>query len=133
MCRVTIPPYPPARRDDVVDDLFGHQVADPYRWLEDPNDPDTKAWLEAQDELARPYLDNLPGRDRLQQRLRELLPGYVGPPAVRGDRFFFERRLPEQEHAVLLVREPQGEGERVLIDPTALSPDATTTLDGWQP
>ena len=123
--------YPPARRLDLVEDLFGHSVADPYRWLEDADSPETEAWSEAQDRLVRAWLDGRPGRGQLARRLRELLPGSVGAPAVRGDRMFFERRLPEQEHATLLVRDAAG--ERVLIDPTALSPDATTTLDAWQP
>src|SRR5207248_11088264 len=98
--------------------------------------PETKTWSEAQDDLVRPYLDGLPGREHLSQRLRALMPGYVGPPTARGERSFFQRREPDQEHAVLLVREADGENpasERTLIDPTALSPDATTTLDAWHP
>src|SRR5881398_3049707 len=127
--------YPQTRRLDLVEDLFGHRVADPYRWLEDAASPDTEAWSEAQDGLVRPWLDRRPGRDHLTTRLRQLLPGSIGAPAVRGARMFFERRLPDQEHATLLVRdEGAGDGsERVLIDPAALSPDATTTLDAWQP
>ncbi len=57
------PSYPPATRQDIVEDLHGHLVADPYRWLEDADDPATRAWSKAQDELVRPYLDRQPGRD----------------------------------------------------------------------
>src|SRR5437588_7856798 len=97
--------YPEAPRVDVVDELFGHRIADPYRWLEDAKGDQTEAWSRAQDELVRPFLDGLPGRDRLRQRLRQLLPGMVSAPVVRGDRQFFLRRQPDEDHAVLWVRE----------------------------
>ncbi|HEX8004213.1 MAG TPA: prolyl oligopeptidase family serine peptidase [Mycobacteriales bacterium] len=126
-------PYPQARRLDVVEELFGHRVADPYRWLEDAGDPDTRAWSDAQDALCREHLDALPGRDHLKRRIAELLrSGSVGAPAWRRGRAFFTRREPDQEHAVLLVREPDGT-ERVLVDPMAVDPEGTTTLDAWQP
>src|SRR5437870_7349412 len=128
-------PYPPAPRLDIVDDLHGRKVADPYRWPEDPSSATTMAWTEAEDDLARQWLDGRPGRDRMRRRLRELLPGIVSAPAVRGDRLFLLRRLPEQEHATLVTLEGDEppDGGRVLIDPSALSPDATVTLDAWRP
>ncbi|MFF5260417.1 prolyl oligopeptidase family protein [Actinomadura viridis] len=127
------PPYPPAQRQDIVEDLHGHKVADPYRWLEDREGDDTEAWLDAQDQLFHETVDRLPGRDRLRGRLRELLgAGSVGAPVWRGERRFFTRRTAEQEHPVLYTADPGGE-ERVLVDPMALDPDGTTTLDGWQP
>ncbi|HEX6755722.1 MAG TPA: prolyl oligopeptidase family serine peptidase [Mycobacteriales bacterium] len=126
----TRPHYPAAERLDLVEDLHGRSVADPYRWLEDPADPRTLAWQRAQDGLVRPYLDALPGRDRLAERLTELhRAGSVTPPAWRGDRQFVARRQPGQEHAAILVVEPDG-SERVLVDPGSLDPDGTTTLDG---
>jgi prolyl oligopeptidase len=128
--------YPPARRLDLVDDIHGRSVPDPYRWLEDPSTPETQAWMNGQDGLVRTWLDARAGRDHVRRRLRELLPGTVSAPAVRGRWAFFLRRQPEQEHAALLVQEgaePPDGGGRVLIDPTALSPDATITLDAWQP
>jgi prolyl oligopeptidase len=127
------PDYPPADRLDLVEQLHGRAVADPYRWLEDPADPRTVAWAEAQDALARPALDALAGRDRLTTRLTALLrAGSVGAPTWRGGRAFFTRREPGQEHAALLVREPDGT-ERMLVDPTALDPAGTTTLDAYVP
>ncbi|HEU5450088.1 MAG TPA: prolyl oligopeptidase family serine peptidase [Acidimicrobiia bacterium] len=128
--------YPPAPRQDIVDDLHGRLVPDPYRWLEDPDDPATRAWSKAQDELVRPYLDGQPSRDGFATRLRELSVGLVSSPTVRGDRFFVMRRHPHQEHAVLVVLSPADDpltGGRVLIDPSALSDDDTITLDGWLP
>ena len=122
-----------APRDDVVDDLFGHAVADPYRWLEDTADPRTKAWSATQDEFFAAQRDTWPGRARLRTRLGELLAaGVVTPPVWRGERQFFMRRTAEQEHAVLLTVDPDGT-ERVLVDPMELDPEGLTTLDGWQP
>lgn len=125
-------PYPPARRLDLVDELHGRKVPDPYRWLEDPATADTVEWTEAQDALVRRHLDSLPAREHLRLRLHELLAaGSVSVPVLRGDRAFFTRRSPGQEHAVLLVREADA-SERVLIDPSALSDDDSVTLDGWR-
>ncbi|WP_067461114.1 prolyl oligopeptidase family serine peptidase [Actinomadura macra] len=126
-------PYPSAPRQDIVDEIHGHTVADPYRWLEDPDSDETKEWLAAQDELFRKVAAALPGRERLRRRLGELLgAGSVGSPVWRGERRFFTRRTAEQEHPVLYTAGPDG-AERVLVDPMALDPDGTTTLDGWQP
>ncbi|NDU74341.1 prolyl oligopeptidase family serine peptidase, partial [Actinomadura sp. DSM 109109] len=126
-------PYPSAKREDIVEDIHGHRVADPYRWLEDPDSSETAEWRAAQDRLFRTTMDTYPGRDALRARLLELLgAGSVGAPVWRGERSFFTRRAADQEHPVLYTVDPGGT-ERVLVDPTALDPDGTTTLDGWQP
>jgi prolyl oligopeptidase len=125
--------YPEAPRLDIVDDLHGHRVADPYRWLEDPADPRTEAWSQAQDVLTAELLGTLPMRGEFAARLEKLVhAGAVGVPVWRGDRAFSIRRDPGQEHAVLRVREADGT-ERVLLDPMALDPAGTTTLDAWSP
>lgn len=125
--------YPDAERLDLVEDLFGHRVADPYRWLEDPGDPRTIAWSAIQDKLARRRLDALPGRTALAARLEPLLrSGGVGAPTWRAGRAFFTRRAPDQEHWVLCVREPDGR-ERVLVDVNTADPSGLTVLDGWSP
>jgi prolyl oligopeptidase len=130
-----VTPYPDAHRLDLVDTLHGRPVADPYRWLEDGDAPQVRAWTEAQERLCRPWLDGRAGRAELGRRLRELLPGSIGVPVVRGRRRFLLRRFPEQEHAALVVLD-EGDGPtggRVLVDPGALAPDGTVTLDAWQP
>ena len=130
---MTRPAYPEARRSDDADTLHGTVVADPYRWLEDPDDPEAVAWSLAQDALLAAESASLPGRDRLASRVADLLgAGTVGTPAWRGDRQFFMRRTAEQEHAVLHTVDPDGT-ERVLVDPVALDPTGATTLDTWQP
>jgi prolyl oligopeptidase len=127
------PAYPRAERLDLVDHLHGRAVADPYRWLEDPADPRTRAWSAAQDGIARRHLDALAGRDRLAGRLEALMSaGSVGVPVWRAGRRFATRREPGQEHAVLQVTKPDGR-TRVLLDPTVLDPTGLTTLDAWSP
>ncbi len=124
--------YPPALRTNVTDVLHSSSVSDPYRWLEDRDDPATKEWLAAQDDLFRQVVPGLAGRDGFRDRVAELLrSGSVGAPVWRGDRRFFTRRAPEQEHAVLYVAE--GDTERALIDPSRIDPTGLTTLDTWQP
>ena len=125
--------YPDADRLDLVEDLHGHPVADPYRWLEDTADPRTLALSEAQDALTAEVLDALPMRAGFAARLEQLVhAGAVGVPVWRGRRAFSTRRDPGQEHAVLRVREADGT-QRVLVDPMALDPAGTTTLDAWSP
>src|SRR5438477_11475782 len=97
--------YPPARRLDLTEDIGGHQVSDPYRWLEDDPSAERAGWLSAQTDLLDSFRDELPGRDRLAARVRELLStGYVGTPAWRGERCFYTRRDPGAEHGVLYTR-----------------------------
>jgi prolyl oligopeptidase len=125
--------YPEAERLALVDHLHGRDVPDPYRWLEDPEDPRTAAWGTAQDALLAEARKAWPSTPVFAKRLAELMgTGDVSTPYWRGSRRFVTRRLPNQEHAVLLAVEADGT-ERVLVDPMAIDPTGTTTLDGWQP
>ena len=127
------PDYPEAERLELVDTLHGHEVPDPYRWLEDPSDPRTKAWSDSQDQLFEASRATWPGQDHVRRRVSDLVgAGLVTVPVWRGDRQFVMRRTAEQEHAVLLVIEGDGT-ERTLIDPMQLDASGTTTLDHWQP
>ena len=124
--------YPAARRLDLVENLHGYRVADPYRWLEDPDAPETRQWLAAEEELWSRYRAGLPRGDEFAARVSELLRvGSVGLPAWRGPVRFATRRDPEQEHAVLYVE--AGGDERALVDPVAIDPTGRTTLDAWAP
>jgi len=125
--------YPPARRQDLTEELFGHQVSDPYRWLEDGTSAERAQWLAAQAGLFGSYREELPGRDRLAAQVRELLStGYAGTPVWRGERCFYTRRDPRTEHGVLFTQLDNGP-EEVLVDPMALDSSGLTTLDAWQP
>jgi prolyl oligopeptidase len=125
--------YPPARRQDLAEQIGGRIVNDPYRWLEDADSDETQSWLAAQDMLLAGYMAELPERDGLATRITELLgAGYVGAPVWRGERQFYTRRAAGQEHAVLYTATP-ADGERVLVDPVAIDGTSTTTLDAWQP
>ncbi len=96
--------YPAAQRLNLVEDLFGHQVADPYRWLEDAGSPQTEEWLAAEESLWDGYRAGLTDREAFADRVRELLRvGSVGLPAWRGTTQFYTRRDPDQEYAVLYV------------------------------
>ncbi|MGH3384845.1 MAG: prolyl oligopeptidase family serine peptidase, partial [Nocardioidaceae bacterium] len=126
-------PYPHARRLDLVDEIHGERVADPYRWLEDADTPETKAWLDQQADLLDTQRARWPARDHFAERLETLLgTGFHGPPSWRQDRQFFSRRTADQEHGVLHTVDPDGT-ERVLVDPMAIDPEGTTTLDAWAP
>ncbi len=123
--------YPIAPRADIVENIHGLTISDPYRWLENAASAATEAWSAQQDALFSQARATWPGLDRLRVRIAELsATGAVSPPVWRGGRCFLTRRLPEQEHPVLLTVDESGE-ERILIDPIALNPDGTTTLDDW--
>jgi prolyl oligopeptidase len=127
--------YPETRRSDHTDTYHGTVVADPYRWLEDLNAPETRAWIGAQNTLTFNYLDNLPQSAALQRRLTELWDyPKIHAPFRRGDRYFQFRNTGLQNQDVLYVMEtpdgvPTG-GDRVLVDPNTLSEDGTTALTG---
>src|ERR1700723_1025729 len=95
---------PAAQRLNLVEDLFGPPVADPYRWLEAPGSPQAGQWLAAEESLWADYRAGLTDREAFAARVRELLRvGSVGLPAWRGTTQFYTRRDPDQEHAVLYV------------------------------
>ena len=126
--------YPPARRGDVVDDFHGREIADPYRWLEDVESPETKAFVEAQNAITMPYLAGLPDRPGLIERMTELwdIPR-TEPPRVRGEG---EGRVMVWSHNDGLADQPtiwirRGDAEPdVLLDPNTLSADGAVAVTG---
>ncbi len=126
--------YPDAPRGSVTDDYFGTTVADPYRWMEAMDDAEVLNWVDAQNNLSRPLLEALPSRARLVERLDELwtIESY-GTPREEGGRYFYTYTDGTQDQSILYVSDDlDGEG-RVLLDPNALSDDATVSLSGWSP
>lgn len=127
------PKYPDAPRLDLVDEYHGTAVPDPYRWLEDPDDPRTQDWMAQQSALMADERTGWHRRDHFAERVDELLgSGTVSPPYWRGERHFLVRREPGQQFSVLYVIDADGT-ERTLIDPMARDPEGLTTLDSWQP
>jgi prolyl oligopeptidase len=125
---------PQARVDSVEEVLHGRKISDPYRWLEDTESPETKAFV--RDELAytRSLLDPLPGRDKIHQRLSELLTiGTMGTPQLGGKYIFYIRREGTQNQPVLYVREGVHGKDRALVDVNKMSADGTVALDWWFP
>ncbi len=126
--------YPPTRTEPVVDHLHGVAVADPYRWLEDADNPEVRAWVEQQNALTQSVLGQVPGREKIHERLSALLEiGTVGTPWPVKGRYFYVRREGKQNQPVLYVREGLRGADRVLLDPNALAADGTVALDWWFP
>jgi prolyl oligopeptidase len=122
-------PRPETRRVDQTDDFFGTAVADPYRWLEDSDDPEVIAWSKLQAEHTRAHLDALPGRSALSAALHRAIElPHSGLPVHRGGRWFRTSNDGVQQQDVLLVADAPFGTARVLIDPNALGDDASTSL-----
>jgi prolyl oligopeptidase len=120
--------YPPARKADVVDDYHGTKVADPYRWLEDADSPETMRWVEAENALTRSFVDG-PAREALKARLSDLHDyPRTSVPVKRGTRYFVSHNTGLQNQAVLFVQNGLDGPRRTLVDPNALSSDGTTAL-----
>jgi prolyl oligopeptidase len=110
------PPFSPVV--PVTEVLHGIAVIDPYRWLEDQDSPRTRAWLETQTEYARAYLDAIPGRERIHERIRELLDVETCDSIQKvGQRYFFRRRVLGQEQHCIFMREGVDREDCLLIDP----------------
>jgi prolyl oligopeptidase len=116
----TVMPPPFSSIEPVTDVLHGVRVTDPYRWLEDQNSPKTRAWIEKQTRYARGYLDNIPGRDRIRERVRDLLDVETYDSFLKsGNRYFFRKRLSGEEQPSIYLREgPHGRDE-LLINPSS--------------
>ena len=126
--------YPAARRAAVVDDYHGTDVADPYRWLEDPDSPETVEWVTAENALTEDFLSRSDVRGRIEKRLTSLwdYPKY-GVPTRIGERYFYFKNDGLQNQSVLYVCDDLEAEPRVLIDPNKLSEDGTVALSGWHP
>jgi prolyl oligopeptidase len=123
--------YPPARRADVVDDYHGTLVPDPYRWLEDPDSDETRAWIEAENALTEAFLAAVPARARIRRRLTELWDyEKYGVPFKRGGRYFLFQNDGLQNQSVLYTLDRLDGAPRPLLDPNLLSPDGTVALSG---
>ncbi|MGA7932307.1 MAG: prolyl oligopeptidase family serine peptidase [Kovacikia sp.] len=131
--------YPPSRQTNQVDDYHGVKISDPYRWLENPDSAETKAWIEAQNQLTFGYLNAIPERESIRKRLTQLwnyekysIPFKEGDSPKQGDagRYFYFKNDGLQNQSVLYTLKSLDDEPRVLLDPNTLSPDGTIALSG---
>jgi prolyl oligopeptidase len=123
--------YPDTRKDTtVMDEYFGTSVADPYRWLEDDLSDETGAWVKAQNELTFGYLDQIPFRDQIKDRLTELW-NYekFSAPSIKGDYTYFYKNDGLQNQSIMYRQKGEGEPE-IFLNPNDFSADGTTSLAG---
>ncbi len=129
------------RRQPLVERIHGVDVADPYRWLEDADAPEVRAWTDRENALTHATLDAVPARAAIERRLWSLFEiGSLGTPVLRrrpgkarARRYFYARRDGKQNQPVLYVRDGVAGADRVLVDVNALAADGTRSLDWWFP
>jgi len=120
---------PDARRDDVVDTYFGVKIPDPYRWLEDQVSPETRAWIDAEDQCTYAAIRSLPSREGITNRLNQLLKvDQTGLPYERNGNYFFVKRVAGHDLYVIYERHGLEGKDEVLVDPAPLSPDHSTSV-----
>ncbi|MHC5723073.1 MAG: prolyl oligopeptidase family serine peptidase [Nostoc sp.] len=131
--------YPSSHKSDQVDNYHGTLVADPYRWLEDPDSEETRTWIEAQNQITFVYLSEIPAREKIKQRLTKLwdyekygIPFKEGESLGDGssDRYFYFKNDGLQNQSVLYTLKTLDDQPKVLLDPNKLSEDGTVALSG---
>ena len=122
-------PYPETARGEVVDNYFGTEVPDPYRWLEDDNSEATAAWVAAENAVTEDYLSQIPFREAIRERLTQLW-NYPkeGAPSKHGDWYYYYYNDGLQNQSVLCRTQQPGEAGEVFLDPNTLSEDGTVAL-----
>jgi prolyl oligopeptidase len=126
--------YLTTRKIEHVDDYHGTKVADPYRWLEDETSPETAAWIEAQNAVTFPYLERIPYRQKLLDRVMQLNDyERFSAPSRKGEYFFFSKNEGLQNQSVLFIQKGVAGAPEVLIDPNAWSADGTVQLSAFVP
>jgi prolyl oligopeptidase len=121
--------YPAAPAGDVSSNYHGVKVPDPYRWMEDIDSPGTRAWVEAEDKLSRDYLNAIPGREGIAQRLTRIWNfERWSAPERHGRNWFYTHNDGLQNQAVIFVTPDPGTPGRMLLDPNTLSKDGTVAL-----
>lgn len=127
--------YPESRRGDVVEVLHGREVADPYRWLEDPDSAETVDWVSRQNAVTEEFLNGLKDRHWFRRTMTSILhTPRAGTPVKKNGRYLVSRNDGQQNQDVIFVADSLAElldGGRVIMDPNILSPDGTTSVSGY--
>lgn len=125
---------PKTRAENIVEVIHGQKVEDPYRWLENGESEEVRKWVDEQNAFTRSSLEQIPGRQRIGNRLEELLSiGHIGKPQVRNHRYFYTKREGKQNQPILYMRYGLQGKEKVLIDPNVLDKEGLVVLDWWFP
>ena len=121
---------PPATKvAAVTETINGVAITDPYRWLEDQNSPETRAWVKAQMAYAESLLAKVPQRERIRRRLGEIMKvEAMSPPRERNGRYFFQKRRITDNQPILYFRQGENGPDTVLVDPNPLSPDHSASV-----
>ncbi|MFK7949831.1 MAG: prolyl oligopeptidase family protein [Saprospiraceae bacterium] len=121
--------YPKVKKENVVDNYFGVNVSDPYRWLEDPNSGITKSWVEAQNKMTFDYLEKIPFRNKVEKRLNDLW-NYerYSVPTIKDDKTYFFKNDGLQNQPILYVQE--GDKIKEVLNPNELRSDGTGAIGG---
>ncbi len=122
-------PFPATRQENAKDTLHGIEIADPYRWLEDQQSPETRQWIETQNRYTRAMIGQYEGREAIKKRLGELMRvDSIGLPVERAGRYFFMKKLADQDLNVIYMRRGLTGKDEILVDPHPLSPDRSTSV-----
>ena len=123
--------YPDTKKENIVDDYNGVKVGDPYRWLEDDNSEQTKAWVQEENKVTFDYLSKIPYRDKIKKRIEEMwnYPKY-GAPFQKGDYYYFQKNDGLQNQSVWFTQKGLTGKPEVFIDPNKLADDGTVSLGG---
>lgn len=121
--------YPKTKKVEVVDNYFGVNVSDPYRWLEADTTAEVADWVKAENQVTSEYFSKIPFREKIKGRLTELW-NYtsMGTPFKEGGKYFFFKRDPQQNQRVLFIQDNLNSEPRVLLDPNKLSTDGTIAV-----
>ena len=124
--------YPETKKVEQVDEYFGVKVADPYRWLENDRSEETEAWVEAQNKVTFGYLENIPFRAELKEKLTKLADyEKYGSPFKKNGKYYFFKNDGLQNQSVMYVQNTLADEAKVFLDPNTLSADGTVALSGY--